>query len=190
MGNMEIRLIAQRIEGLREDLNISVEEMAALCGMSEEEYLRHESGAVDYNFSFLNCCATRFGVDISELLTGSVTSRLKLYAVERKGRGLGVDRRPGFEYLHLASRFYNRRIDPLSVYVPFDKEAVDKPVATNTHHGQEFDYVLEGVLKVAVGDKTEILEEGDCIMYDSSSPHGMIALSEKGCRFLAIVIKF
>lgn len=187
---MEIQLIAQRIKGLREDLEISVAEMAELCGMTEEQYLAHENGEVDYNFSFLNRCATRFKVDISELLTGTFTSHLKMYAVERKGHGLRVDRRKGFEYLHLASRFYNHKIDPLMVYVPFCKESLDKPISTNTHEGQEFDYVLEGSLKVCVNGKTEILNEGDAIIYDSATPHGMIAVSENGCKFLAIVIKF
>lgn len=187
---MELQLIAQRIKGLREDLEIAVEDMADYCGMSAEQYIAHENGEIDYNFSFLNRCATRFRVDISELLTGTFTSHLKLYAVERKGHGLRVDRRAGFEYLHLASRFYNHKIDPLMVYVPYSEEALSKPVPTNTHEGQEFDFVLEGSLKVTVNGKAEVLNEGDAIIYDSSTPHGMVAASEEGCKFLAIVVKY
>ncbi len=187
---MEMQLIAQRIKGLREDLEISAKEMAELCEISEEEYLARENGQVDYSFSFLNRCATRFNVDISELLTGSFTSHLKTYAVERKGHGLRVDRRKGFEYLHLASRFYNHKIDPLMVYVPYSEEALNSPIPTNTHVGQEFDYVLEGSLKVTVNGKIETLNEGDSIIYDSATPHGMVAASKEGCKFLAIVIKF
>ena len=187
---MELKLIAQRIRSLREDLEISAEDMAKSCDMSLEQYLAHENGDVDYTYSFLNRCATIFKVDISELLTGSLSSHLKNYAVERNGHGLPVDRRNGFEYLHMASRFYNHKIDPLVVYVPYSKEALSQPVPTNTHDGQEFDYVLEGSLKVIVHGKEEILNEGDCIIYDSSSPHGMIAVSKGGCKFLAIVIKY
>lgn len=186
---MELKLIAERIKCLREDLDISVKEMAELCEISEERYLEYEEGNVDYTYSFLNRCATRFGVDISELLTGSNASHLKLYAVERKGHGLRVDRREGFDYYHLASRFANHKVDPLYVHVPFSKEALERPVVTNVHVGQEFDFILEGTLKVAIKDKEEILHEGDSIIYDSSTPHGMVALSEGGCKFLAIVIK-
>jgi quercetin dioxygenase-like cupin family protein len=58
----------------------------------------------------------------------------------------------------------------------------------NTHEGQEMDYVLEGTLKIMVNGKTEILNAGDCIYYDSSLPHGMIAVNGKECKFLAILI--
>ncbi len=186
---MELKLIGERIKCLREDLEISVEDMATLCEMSVERYLQYEEGNVDYTFSFLNRCATKFGVEISELLTGSKPSHLKLYAIERKGNGLRVDRRKGFDYYHLASRFANSKVTPLFVHVPYVAEALDKPISTNVHDGQEFDYILEGQLKMVLKDKVEILNEGDCIIHDSSTPHGMIALSEGGCKFLAIVIK-
>ncbi len=187
--NMDIKIIAERIKCIREDLDISVEEMAALCEMSVDKYLEMESGNVDFTFSFLNRCAVRFGVDISALMTGSVTSLLKTYAVERKGSGLRVDRRKDFEYRHLASRFYNHRVDPLYVDVPYNEDALNKPIDTNTHEGQEFDYVLEGQLKYYIGGKIEYLSAGDSIILDSSIPHGMVATSVGGCKFLAIVIK-
>ncbi len=186
---MDIKLIAERIRCIREDLGITVEEMAALCEMSVERYTEMEEGQVDFPFSFLNRCANRFGVDISALMTGSVLPCLRTYAVERKGKGLTVDRRPEFNYIHLASRFYNHKIDPLYVTVPYTGNTDSEKIDTNTHDGQEFDYVLKGTLKYVVGDKTEVLSEGDSIMLDSSIPHGMAAMSEGGATFLAIVIR-
>lgn len=186
---MEIKAIAQRLKGLREDLNISVAHMAEHCGMTVNEYLSHENGEIDYAYSFLNRCATKFGVDISELLTGSAASLLHSYAIERKGNGLPVDRRAGFEYLHLGSRLYGHKIDPLLVFVPYSEEALNSPIPTNTHEGQEFDFILEGSLHFSINGKRELLNEGDSIIYNSSSPHGMIAASSSGCKFLAIVIK-
>lgn len=186
---MDIKAIAQRIKGIREDLDISVSKMCEMCHLKEEEYVAMENGEVDFTFSFLNRCATIFGVDIAEILTGSNVSTLHAYSVERKGKGLRVDRRKDFNYLHLASRFYNHRIDPLYVEVPFNKEALEKPIPTNTHEGQEFDYVLEGGLKYMIHGQIVYLNEGDSIMFDSSSPHGMVATTENGCKFLAIVVK-
>ena len=186
---MDINAIAQRIHGIREDLDISVEKMAEMCSLSVEEYLSRENGEVDFSFSFLNCCATIFGIDIAELLTGNSVSCLHSYAVERKGKGLRVDRRPDFKYLHLASRFYNHRIDPLYVEVPYSEEALEKPIVTNTLEGQEFDYVLEGGLKYAIHGQIVYLNEGDSIMFDSSGPHGMVATTKEGCKFLAVVVK-
>ena len=48
--------------------------------------------------------------------------------------------------------------------------------------------MLSGSLKVQVGDHTEILEEGDSIYYNSSLPHGMIAVNGKDCVFLAMIL--
>ncbi|MBP5163509.1 MAG: cupin domain-containing protein, partial [Spirochaetales bacterium] len=45
-----------------------------------------------------------------------------------------------------------------------------------THAGQEFDIVISGSLLVQVGTNKEVLHEGDCIYYNSATPHGMIAI--------------
>ena len=42
----------KRLEEIRQVLEIPIAEMAKLTEMSEEEYIRHESGEVDCPFSF------------------------------------------------------------------------------------------------------------------------------------------
>ena len=53
---------------------------------------------------------------------------------------------------------------------------------------QHISVVIDGKLKVQVGEHSEILEAGDSIYYDSSTPHGMIAVDGKDCTFYAIVL--
>ena len=57
----------------------------------------------------------------------------------------------------------------------------------HSHEGQEFDYVLEGTLKIVLGGNELYLQPGDSIYYDSSLPHVMYAV-EGDCRFIAVVI--
>ena len=57
----------------------------------------------------------------------------------------------------------------------------------NTHLGQEFNYVLKGKLKIHLGGKEMILEEGDSIYFNSGLPHGMVALDGNECKFLAVI---
>ncbi|MBR6789157.1 MAG: AMP-binding protein [Clostridia bacterium] len=64
----------------------------------------------------------------------------------------------------------------------------NKPIHLTTHSGQEFDYILKGQLKIQVGEHVEILSEGDSIYYDSSTPHGMIAIGGSDCEFCAVVL--
>ena len=58
----------------------------------------------------------------------------------------------------------------------------------HSHEGQEFDYVLEGYLKIVLGGNELLLGPGDSLYYDSSLPHAMYAV-ETDCRFIAVVIK-
>ena len=66
----EILQIAERIRGLREMLEISTAEMAVVTGMTEAAYTACEQGEDDFSFTFLYNCAKRFGVDMTELITG------------------------------------------------------------------------------------------------------------------------
>ena len=180
--------IAKRIKGLREILGFSVEDMSDSTNVSTEEYILLENGETDFSFTFLYKCAKKLSVDIVELLTGE-NPKLSSYSIVRKNKGLNIKRRKGFVYEHLAYSFKDKIAQPFLVVSPYIEEEQDLPVHLSTHTGQEFNYILSGSLKVVLDKNTEILNEGDSLYYDSSKPHGMIAVGGQECRFLAIVMK-
>ena len=182
----QLKLTGKRICEARKALGISIREMAILHNITEEEYLRHENGDADTSFSFLLKTAERFGMDINALISGE-SPRLSFYTLTRKVTGTKVDRRPDFEYFHQAAQMKNRMAEPFVVRAPFTGD--DAQVHLSTHAGQEFDYVLQGKLKVQLEDKIEILEAGDSVYYDSRHPHGMVAAGGEDCLFLAVVMK-
>lgn len=186
---METRIIetAERIQALREMLEISQQEMAEAAGVSIDEYKEYEAGKRDFSFTFLYNCADKLGVDIIELLTGE-NPRLSHYSIIRKGNGLDIKRRAGFKYEHLGYRFRKKLAEPFLVTAPYLAAEQDEPIHLSKHEGQEFDYVISGSLKVAMEDHIEILNEGDSIYYDSSRGHGMVATGGKECTFIAITI--
>ena len=184
----EIALVAERIRGLREVLDISAEEMAAVCGIDEREYLDYEAGKKDFYFTFLYKIATRCGIDMTELVTGDVP-RLSVYSLVRQGNGMPINRKKEFDYVNLAYLFKNKYAEPFLVTVKYDEDAQIAPLVTSTHSGQEFDYVLKGKLKMQIGEYEEVLEPGDSIYYNSATPHGLIALDGEDCQILAVVIK-
>lgn len=187
---METRIIeiAERIRGLREMMEISPEEMAKAIGVSREEYLSHENGETDFNFTFLYKCADKFGVDIVELLTGE-NPHLSFYSIVRAGTGLDMKRRAGFKYEHMNYRFKNKIAETFLVTAPYLEAEQEEPIHLSTHEGQEFDYIISGSLKVRMEDHEEILQAGDAIYYDSGRGHGMIATGGGECRFLAVVMR-
>jgi quercetin dioxygenase-like cupin family protein len=64
----------------------------------------------------------------------------------------------------------------------------NEPVYLNTHAGQEFNYVVSGRLLLQINGKDFVLEEGDCIYFNSELPHGMKALDGEVVNFLAIIL--
>lgn len=183
-----LREVAGRIQALREDLDITMQEMAEATGRSVAEYAAQESGEQDLSFTFLYKCAKRLGVDVIELLTGE-TPHLRGYCLTRAKEGLSIKRRAGFEYLHKAPHFQNKSCEPFWVNAPYLEEEQDKPIHLSKHAGQEFDYILTGRMRFAYEDHIEELQAGDCLLYDSGRGHGMIAVGGEPCTFLAIVMK-
>ena len=114
----KISEIAERVRALRDATGYSEEEMAEAAGVSAGEYREHENGKKDFTFTFLYRCAEKFGVDIVELLTGE-NPHLSGYSVVKKGKGLPMKRRKGFEYDHLASNFREKFAEPFMVNAPY-----------------------------------------------------------------------
>ncbi|MBE5768788.1 MAG: helix-turn-helix domain-containing protein [Clostridiales bacterium] len=181
----QIQLIALRIADLRDIAGMTQAEVAEKSGVPLEEYIGYESGEKDFSFSHLFNIAETLGVDISDLLTGE-SPRLRGYVLTRSGKGLAFDRRKQYHYQHLAYNFARKLAEPFIVTVEQDAPGTVKQA--HSHEGQEFDYVLEGILKIVLGGNELVLAPGDSVYYDSSLPHAMYAL-EGDCRFIAVVVK-
>ena len=164
-----IKQIGQRLKGLREVLDIPAEEVAQLCEVSLEHYLKIEAGEADPSVYRLSKISKRYGIALDVLLFGE-EPRMSTYFLTRKGQGMSVERRKDYKYQSLAAGFRGRKTDPFLVQVD------PKPDGTthnkNSHEGQEFDVVLEGVLEITIGNKTMILNEATA---STSTPHRCIA---------------
>lgn len=185
--NYNIKDVSSRLKATREYLDITADFMAERTNTTKDEYISYENGEKDFSLSFLNAAADALGIEMIELLTG-MTPTLKTYSVVRKGEGLPIERRIGFTYQHVAYLFKNKKIEPLVVTAPYNAEENNKPIHLSVHDGQEMDFILSGKMKFVINNHTEILNPGDCVYYDSSNPHGMIATDGENCEFLAILI--
>jgi transcriptional regulator with XRE-family HTH domain len=179
----EIREIAERIKELREIAGVTAESLAEQLAISAETYRQYESGACDIPVSVLYEIAGKFDVELAEILTGE-GPRLHTYSLVRKGAGVEVRRSHHYDYQSLAPNLVHKRMEPMLVTVEPD----DKERETNSHPGQEFDYVLSGTLTVTIDDHELVLSEGDSLFFDSNHPHSMRALNDQPAQFLAIIL--
>ncbi len=183
----KIKEMAGRIRELREIEGLSQAQMAQKTGVSIEEYQLCENGGSDLNFAFIYRCALAFNVDVTDIIEGR-SPNLKSYTVTRAGNGQRIEQAHSMTYYNLAADFQNRIAEPLYVRSSFSEEAQKRDIELTTHSGQECDIIIEGHLKVQVGEHWEVLGPGDSIYYDSSTPHGMIAVDGADCLFYAIVL--
>jgi len=183
----KIREVAGRIRELREISGLSVEEMAQRTDVSVEEYIACENGSRNLSIAFLYRCVLIFGVDMGDLLEGH-SPKLRSYALTRKGEGQRIEEAHHMVGYNLASGFRNRIALPLYMEIKYRPGAEYEDLELTTHEGQECDIVIRGHMKIQIGGKTEILHPGDCIYYDSGTPHGMTAVQGEDCAFYAIVL--
>ena len=179
-----IQEVANRLQGLRDALDLSVEEFATDCGVTPQEYTNYETGVKDIPVSFLHRIAARYGIELTALLFGE-EPKMQSYFVTRAGKGVKVERTKAYSYQDLAAGFSNRVVSPFIVTVePVD---ADKPMTMNSHQGQEFNYVLQGKMEIVVDGKSTILSVGDSIMFDATLLHGMRTVGGETVKFLAII---
>ncbi|PKM93657.1 MAG: transcriptional regulator [Firmicutes bacterium HGW-Firmicutes-1] len=185
MSNLlQIKEISIRMKDLREIYELSEESLAKQLNVDLEVYKNYENAICDIPIGFLYDFANRFKVELMTLLTGD-EPRLLQYEVVRKGQGLKIDRRKQYDYSNLAYNFIGKKLEPFLVTVPPTDEAT--AITCSHHEGQEFNYLLEGKMKMIIGKHEVVLEAGDAIYFNSNSPHGMKALGGAKAQFLAII---
>jgi quercetin dioxygenase-like cupin family protein len=178
----QIKQIADRIRGLRDSLDVTVEEMAERCKRTPDEIRLYEAGETDIPMSFLFEVAQHFNVDTSTLISGE-EPRMTSYFLTRYGKGKSIERNKAYKYQALASGYKQPKAEPFEVTVE-----PGEVMHLNAHEGEEFNYVLKGRLLLRINEKDLILSPGDSIYFDSSNPHGMKALDNQPVKFLAIIL--
>ena len=182
--NEEIKAVADRLIGLREIMDVSVEEAAGVCGISIEQYQKYETGMVDIPVGILQSMSKKYGIDLGTLISGK-EPHMHSYCLTKKDKGLSVDRRSDYKYQALAAGFQNRKADPFIVTITPEET---REIHFNAHPGHEFEYMIEGSMKLVIDGKEMTLEEGDSVYFDATKQHGMQALNDKKAKFLAIII--
>ena len=187
VDNEKLIEVAERIREMREISGFSVEEMAEKTEVTVAEYVAYENGTEDFPFTFIHKCALAFGLGITDILEGE-SARLKSYTVTRRGGGRQTAEEEGISIVNVAPMFKNKIAEPYFCKYDYNESLQNKPIHLTKHAGQEFDFVLSGKMKIQIGNNFEELAAGDSIYYNSSTPHGMIAIGGEDVKFIAIIL--
>jgi len=178
----EMKQIADRLKEMREICGYSTEDVSSHLNISHEQYLSYEKSGDDIPISILYELTNYYDLDMTEILTGQ-SPKLNTYCAVKKGYSIGIDRYPGYHFESLAYKFKRRIMEPLMVTVEPD----NKKMSLITHPGQEFNYVIEGTVKVILDDEEIVLDAGDCIYFNPMIPHGQKAMNGKPAKFLTVI---
>ena len=178
----EINEIGARLRELREVSEYTVEQVAAELGLEPELYRSYEEDGKDIPISVIFGVANMFGVDFTEIVTGS-PARLDTYHIVKRGDGKVVNRNPEYHFEDLAYRYADKIMQPLLVTL----EPTDTPAKLITQSGQEFNMVLEGTVILCIGDKEFSLTAGDSIYFNPAIPHGQRCGGTEKARFLTMI---
>lgn len=180
----DFKEIGLRIQGLRESCDITREELAREIGVSVETYTAYEETGADVPISALFHIASKFGVDLTAILTG-IGGKLDTYQVVKAGDGRMVDRYPGYCYQDLAWGYSHKIMQPLLVTL----DPSDEPAELVTHSGQEFNLVLRGSVVVTFDGKEFTLDAGDSIYFNPTHPHGQKCASSTPAQFVTVIVE-
>ncbi len=175
--------IARRLQGLREAVDLTSEDLAGKLGLKSEKIELYESGTVEIPVSYLFEVAKLCGIDLTVLLSGS-EAHLHGHALVPKGMGMNVERRKDYDYKSLAYGFAGRKMEPFMVRVPPKDE---DSLTFNEHPGQEFIYVVKGKLEIRLDEKILVLEPGDSLYFTSKTPHALRGLDGQDAEFVDVI---
>ena len=82
----QIKQIGERLRGLRDVLDIPVESMASLCGITVDRYEKMERGEAELSVANLQKIAKKYGVSLDVLMFGE-EPKMSTYFLTRKGQG-------------------------------------------------------------------------------------------------------
>lgn len=190
MGNNKI--IGAKIKSIRESKQITLEEVAERSGLGIEQIERIENNVDFPSLAPLIKIARVLGVRLGTFLDdqselGPVICRKK-DSTDANGIGFTNNSslaRKHMEYHSLSQDKSGRHMEPFLIDVAPSEEGVD--FVLSTHEGEEFIYVLEGVVEINYGKNTFILEEGDSIYYDSIVAHHVHAAADHSAKIIGVV---
>ena len=177
--------IGKKVKDLRKKRSMTLARVGELSGLSVGLLSQVENDGVVPPIPTLLSIARALGVKIEtffreeEKLSVSVVKRDEM-APERHRRPADV----GYSYNALAYRRAGKKMEPFMVeFEPRTKEEM----RYFSHEGEEFIYVLDGIIEFRCEGESHILEIGDSIYFDSDKPHAVRGVDPRPSRALIMV---
>jgi transcriptional regulator with XRE-family HTH domain len=166
--------VGPRMRKLRRERGVTLAELSRTTGISESTLSRLESGSRRPNLELLLPLARAYGVPLDELVGAPHTGdpRVHLRPVHRHGRTfVPLTRRAGGLQAH-------------KLVLPARRTEAQPEL--QTHEGYEWLYVLEGRLRLLLGDRDLVMGPGEVAEFDTHVPHWLGPAEDRPVELLAL----
>jgi transcriptional regulator with XRE-family HTH domain len=179
--------IGRQVRAFRQQLDMTVVELAKLAGMSRGMVSKIENGQTSPSLATLSALATALNVPVTSLFRKYEEQRDATFV--KAGEGLLIERRgtrAGHQYQLLGHTVHK----PVSVepyLITLSEKSEVFPLFQ--HSGVEFIYVLDGEMIYRHGGRTYRLGPGDSLFFDSEAAHGPEELLSLPIRMLSVIVQ-
>ena len=185
---MESINVGEKIKSLREQKNITKENVAERSGLSLDQITAIEENVNVPSLAPLIKIARVLGVRLGTFLDdnnelGPVVTRATDNVKSISFSNNATEARKNMDYFSLSKAKSGRHMEPFII----DIAASDSDFSLSSHEGEEFIYVLEGTVEINYGKETYVLQQGDSIYYDSIVAHHVHAAENATAKILAVV---
>ena len=166
--------VGRRLRALRRERELTLVDMSAVAGISVSTLSRLESGARRPTLELLLPLARAYRVTLDELVDAPPTGdpRIHLRPIRRNGMTmLALTRRAG-------------GIQAYKIVIPGVSRR--KRPDPQTHEGYEWLYVLNGRLRLVLGEQALVLAPGEAAEFDTRVPHWFGADGPESVEFLSL----
>ena len=166
--------VGRRLRALRRERELTLVDMSAVAGISVSTLSRLESGARRPTLELLLPLAHAYRVTLDELVDAPPTGdpRIHLRPIRRNGMTvLALTRRAG-------------GIQAYKIVIPGVSRR--KRPDPQTHEGYEWLYVLNGRLRLVLGEQALVLAPGEAAEFDTRVPHWFGAHGPESVEFLSL----
>ena len=179
--------VGERVKAVRKKRGLSLDDVSLRTDIDISVLEKIEEGAVAPPLGVVIKLAKALEMKMGYFISGA---DVRPYTIVRGGDRKTVSRYDskkgkhyGYEYESLAPHKKDRHMEPFLVTL----EPSETEEERSTHDGQEFIYVLDGLMEVRLGEEIHVLEPGDAIYYDSTVPHLVKCHGRKKTRILAVL---
>lgn len=185
MFPMNEQVIGINIRKVRQEAKLTLTAVAKKAGLTKSALSKVENGQISAPISTLIRIAQSLNVPIAAFF--SEDKKEPAYIFTKKGDGTLVDGFGsvlGYQYQGLALEKKDKLAEPFLLTInPGD------PSEEFYHEGQEYIYMLEGIMDFTLGEEVLRLRPGDSLYFDSGIQHKTQIVSKKAVKFLCLFIQ-